>query len=413
MVKAIWEIMLAVMLVVIAAAVQASEDSDKESSPAIDRGSAGIISELDGYRSKLKDHGLTVQLTYTGEAFHSFNLIPDNATRYRGLVDLHLTLDTGQSGLWPNGEFFIYGQNGHGKGFDVNPAGDALPISNIDARDFTQISQFGFQQSFLGEKARIRLGKQDVNAIFDVNHFGGDFVFPAYTLIPTVPMPTFPAPALGTSIFVEPAGWLSLGMGIYDGDPQVESLGFDTTFDGKGGYFSISEAAWKPGFGLQNQDAGNYRLGLWYHSGDFAATGDGSNSKEFSDNYGFYLMFEQLVFKEQLNESDDQGLGVFFQFGWAPSDRNPIWRYMGAGFSYKGLLGGREDDTLNVGLNYSWLAGNDPAGNSRTHLVNIEVFYIVRLTSWLSLQPDIQYYDNPEEDHRNGFTAGLRWILQF
>jgi porin len=412
-VKAIWKITLAVMLVVIAAAVQASDDSDKESSPAIDRGAAGIISELDGYRSKLKDYGLTVQLTYTGEAFHSFNLIPDNATRYRGMVELQLSLDTGQSGLWPNGEFFIYGQNGHGKGFDVNPAGDALPISNIDAQDFTQISQFGFQQGFLGEKAQIRLGKQDVNAIFDVNHFGADFIFPAYTLVPTVPMPTFPAPGLGTSLFVEPVGWLSLGMGIYDGDPQVESLGFDTTFDGKGGYFSICEAAWKPGFGLRNQYTGNYRLGLWYHSGDFAATGDDSNSKEFSDNYGFYLMFEQLVFKEQHIESDDQGLGVFFQFGWAPSDRNPVWRYEGAGFSYKGLLAGREDDTLNVGLSYSWLAGNDPAGNSKTHLTNIEVFYICQLTSWLSLQPDIQYFDNPEEDHRTGFAAGLRWILQF
>ena len=180
-----------------------------------------------------------------------------------------------------------------------------------------------------------------------------------------------------------------------------------------GGYFSISEAAWKPGFGLQNQYTGNYRLGLWYHSGDFAATGDGSNSQEFSDNYGFYLMFEQLVFKEQHNENDDQGLGVFFQFGWAPSDRNPVWRYMGAGFSYKGLLAGREDDNLNVGLSYSWLADNDPAGNSRTHLTNIEVFYMVQLTSWLSLQPDIQYFDNPDEDHRNGFAAGLRWILQF
>jgi len=412
-VKTIRDITLAMMLAAMAVIAQASQEHGKGAPATIEPEPAWIISELDRVRSKLKNYGLTAQLTYTGEAFRSFNLIPDSTTRYRGLVDLHIALDTGQSGLWPDGEFFIDGQDGHGKGFVVNPAGENLPISNIDARDFTQISQFGFQQSFLGAKARIRLGKQDVNQIFDVNRFGGDFIFPAYTLIPTVPMPTFPAPALGTSLFVEPAAWLSLGMGVYDGDPKIESLGFDTAFDGKGGYFSIFEAAWKPGFGAQNRYIGNYRIGLWHHSGDFAATADGSNSKTFSDNAGFYVMFEQLVIKEQHNGSDDQGLGVFFQFGWAPSDRNPVWRYMGAGFSYKGLFEGREHDSLNVGLNYSWLAGSESAGNSRTHLANIEVFYLARLTSWCILQPDIQYYDNPGEDHATGFAAGLRWTLQF
>jgi porin len=399
------------MLVVMAEFVQAAQESGRESSAAINPGPARIYSELEDFQSRLKDSGLTIKLTYTGEAFRSFGLIPDNTIRYRGLADLRLSLDTGKSGLWPNGEFFIEGQNGHGKNFTVNPAGDALFLTNIEARDFTQISQLGFRQSFLDEKARIRLGKQDVNQIFDVNHFGGDFIFPAYTLTPTVPMPTFPAPALGTSLFVEPTGWLSMGTGIYDGAPKVENLGFDTTFDGKGGYFSIFETAWKPGFGARNQYTGNYRLGLWHHSGNFAATGD--SSKVYSDNYGLYLMFEQLVFKEHPADSDDQGLGAFFQFGWSPSDRNPVWRYVGAGFSYKGIFKGREDDSLNLGLNYSWLAGSETAGNSRTHLLNIELFYVFRLASWLSLQPDFQYFDNPTQDRKNGFAAGLRWILQF
>jgi carbohydrate-selective porin OprB len=76
-------------------------------------------------------------------------------------------------------------------------------------------------------------------------------------------------------------------------------------------------------------------------------------------------------------------------------------------------LEGRGQDTLGVGLSYSWLVKADPQGDSRSHLANIEMFYIIRLTSWLSLQPDIQYYDNPGEDRQAGFAAGLRWILQF
>ena len=175
--------------------------------------------------------------------------------------------------------------------------------------------------------------------------------------------------------------------------------------------FRYSKRPGSPAFGAQNQYTGNYRLGLWHHSGDFAATGD--SAKVYSDNYGLYLMFEQLVFKEHPGDRDDQGLGAFFQFGWSPSDRNPVWRYVGAGFSYKGIFKGREDDSLNLGLNYSWLAGSETAEKSRTHLLNIELFYVFRLASRLSLQPDFQYFDNPAPDRKNGFAAGLRWILQF
>jgi carbohydrate-selective porin OprB len=169
--------------------------------------------------AKLKEFGLTLRLNYTGEAFHGFGVIPEGVTEYRGLVELEVSLDTGRAGLWPQGELFVKGQNGHGEGFIVNPGGVPLFLSDIGAPDFTQVSEYGLKQQFMDGDVRVNFGKQNANDYFSVNRVGGSFILPAYTLIPTVPMPTFPAYSIGTSLFVEPREWLSLGVGA--GGPEL------------------------------------------------------------------------------------------------------------------------------------------------------------------------------------------------
>ena len=363
--------------------------------------------DWDSLRSDLEDRGITFNLGYTGEVFRGFELADHVGTEYRGMVNLYFALNTEKMGLWPDGELFLDAQNGHGRGLSLSPGGLDLPISDIDAEDYTEIYEYGIIQTFLDKTVQLRLGKQDVNNIFSVNDFGGNFIFPSFTLIPTVPMPTFPAPALGVAAFIEPVTWLSLGAGFYDGGPKVESLGFDTAFDGKGGYFSIFEPAWTPGFGKDGSYQGNYRVGFWYHSGNFASTQP--NHRQFSDNYGFYLMFDQLVYQP---DNDDRGLGVFFQFGWAPKDRNEVTRHLGGGFSWKGFLPWRQHDSIAVGMGNSRLVGSEPPGK-RINLTTVELFYLARLTPWLSLQPDIMYFDNPAVGESNGWALGLRWLFTF
>jgi porin len=109
---------------------------------------------------------------------------------------------------------------------------------------------------------------------------------------------------------------------------------------------------------------------------------------------------------------DDQGLGVFVQFGWAPSDRNSVTRYLGAGLAYQGLLPGRSRDTLVFAVSRTEFVGSGPAGRRAT-LVNLEAFYKVELTPWVHLQPDVQYFNNPDIHRKNGMAAGIRWLVRF
>ena len=120
-----------------------------------------------------------------------------------------------------------------------------------------------------------------------------------------------------------------------------------------------------------------------------------------------------MLFRETGNPSDDQGLGGFFQIGWAPDDRNAVTKHVGAGFTYKGLFPSRDEDELGIGASYTWLVGMEPTTGAKTHLTLIEVFYKVRLNSWTSLQPDVQYADNPGEGSENGFAVGVRWVINY
>lgn len=79
--------------------------------------------------------GLTVEYVYTGEVFTNMRggLNTRRATEYRGIFDLMMTAELDQMGLAPGGTFFLYGQNGHGRGLTERHVGDFQVLSNIDA----------------------------------------------------------------------------------------------------------------------------------------------------------------------------------------------------------------------------------------------------------------------------------------
>jgi porin len=361
-------------------------------------------------QAELGKRGITLSFNYTGEVFYSFRLEPDKVTRYRDETNLRLTLDTEKLGLWKGGEFFINAQGGYGRGINVNADGVTLPISNIDARNFAQISEYGLKQRLWAGAVQFIVGKQDVNAIFCVNTNGSYLVNPTFALIPTVPMPTFPAPALGATVIAVPWKQLSFGLGFYEGTPRIGGSGFDTFFDGTRGYFSVLETAWKPSLGEDHRLPGDYRAGFWYHSGSFTHTRiGGGNPETLHNDYGFYLLMNQTIYKKKGVAEPDTGLGVFLQIGWAPSDRNPVTGYVGTGLQYQGVLPGRTHDTLGLGVSNTWLAD----ANGDTQLTSVELFYCVQIFSWLGVQPDIQYFYNTGDHSRNGLAAGCRWLVRF
>ncbi|MHC4175589.1 MAG: carbohydrate porin [Planctomycetota bacterium] len=368
-----------------------------------------LADDLFGLHPWLDEQGIIIEMAYTGETFSNLRggLNTSDASEYRGNFDMTLTADAGKFGLAP-GSIFIYSQLGHGTGITEEHVGDAQTLSNLDAGYLFQVSEYWIDQFFFDNQLRIKVGKQDSNVDFVAGDYGLDFIGSSFAVIPTVPMPTFPHPGLGVAAFWEPEDWISLGAGYYEGTPNGSTSGFNTAFGDHGGSFTIGELALKPSFGAQKDMPGTYRFGGWYHSSDFEEVGDDTDTDDFAGNYGSYLAFDQMLYHEQ-NDSD-QGLGTFFQLGWAPENRNEIDRYFGIGLSYVGLIPGRNEDITGIGLaQVHWSNRMDEV----TKETEIELFYKAQLTEFIYMQPDIQYIANPSGNGDDALVFGVRFEIVF
>lgn len=397
--------------------------------------------------------GVKAEYIYTGEVFTNARggLDTNDATKYRGLFSLALTADLEQLDFFPGGKFFLLGENAHGRGLTESYIGDFQWLSNIDGRQFSQVSEYWWERSFWNESITIRLGKQDCNTEFAVVDLGGDFIHSSYGFQPTIPMPSWPDGSMAAVALFKIRDGLFLKAGVWDGAPYGGTWGFS----GAGVTFSIYEleAEYKLGGGRL---PGDCHIGMWYHSDQFddvtplgnlgnlydfrsrkssspsLASGPlGAAGDTYRGNHGVYFGWEQLVFAEPLAGSgkeeaasdeeqppeedpepeeheDPQGLGLFCQYGWAPKDRNLAHQYFGSGVVYRGLLPGRDEDFLGLGVAHVIFSDLLPDQTSETA---VELFYKAQLSPWVVVQPDLQYLARPDGQHRDAFAVGLRFEL--
>lgn len=365
--------------------------------------------ELGGRRASLEEHGVTLEAVYTGEVFTNLHggLDSSHATEYRGNFDLTLILDSEALDLWRGGTLFVYAQNGHGDGITEEYVGDAQVLSSIDADDFTQVSEYWLEQRLFDDRARVKIGRQDSNADFCAIDGGADFINSSFGFAPNVPLPTFPDPGLGIAVFLEPATWLGMGVGVYDGGPDGGSWGFDA-FDAEGGTFGITELAFRTPALPGVRKPGVYRVGGWLNTENIEEITDDPRPHTFSGNHGLYVIFDQLLYEERPGKADGQGLAGFGQLSWAPGDRNEIERYFGAGLLYTGALPERDLDQLGLGLAHAVFSDRVRDLDDLTHETVVELFYLARLTPWLTLQPDLQLILNPGGAGDHSLVLGLR-----
>lgn len=376
--------------------------------------------------------GLSFECIYTGETFTKARggITSGRPTNYRSNLDLVGILDTEKMGWWDNGRFFVYGQNVSGRPLSATEVGDVQLFSNLDSTineterpSFTTVAEYWYEHFLLDNRMRLKVGKQDANADFALSDLGGDFVHSSFGFPPMIPFPTFPSQALGIASFYNVTETVALGFGVYDGTlpsgPQGVRWGFDTL--GQNGAISLYQLEFKPQLGPNGELPTTIRTGYWYHSSNesWVEFDDVPDPRTFQRNYGCYTSIDQMIWKEEFGGDNDQGLGVFFQFGWAPSNRNLLTEYYGGGLVYKGLLPGRDEDLLGLGIASARFSDHFRAANAEVaneitpSETAIEIFYKAIIGKSLSLQPDIQYIANPGGQYKDALLPGLRFEAIF
>lgn len=387
-----------------------------------------LTGDWNGYRNWLRDEGITFTITQTSDALANVSGGLRIGSAYDGVFELQGDFDMDRLIGWTGGKIHISGYAIQGNGLSGKDIGNLLTVTSVEADPGFRLGELYVSQDLLDNAVTLKLGQILADQNFAISSTASLFVNSTFgwpgLFAADLPGggPAYPFAVPGAQIIVKPDDAWTLQTAVFNGSPtgsdpdgNANGLGFPLG----DGVLAIAEAAYSytPGKGDPGLP-GTYKIGAWYNSEKFDSLSTASNGvsladprssgspRQFRGNYAIYAIADQTLWQEP--GSDDNGLNGFVRVAIAPQqDRNSVSWYLDAGLTYKGLLPGRDDDTLGVGFAYAKMSSDlsdlARARNSFTRDSQpipsseavIELTYQAAVTPWLSAQPFFQYVIRP------------------
>ena len=392
---------------------------------------ANLLGNPGGVRSRLEARGLTLSLSETSEVQGNPTGGRRRAVTYSGLTRFGLQLDTERAIGLPGGTFRVGGFQIHGRGLTGGAlGGDLFTVSNIEESPGWLLTEFWYEQAFVEGRVTVRAGQLFADLEFMTSTYAGSFIAATFgwTAYATNALPNggpiYPRAGLGIRVQAQVAEAWTILAGAFNGDPSgpervdgQRSNRSGTAFRLDDGVFAITEVQ----YALNGSEGatglpGVYKLGGWYHSGRFGDPQRGSDGLPLADpfsngraaarrgNWSIYAVADQFVWREK--GTRDQGVGVFARIMGGPGDRTLLNFYVDAGVTYKGVVPGRVNDTLALGVAHARFSDRvskadrdaarfgSPRPVRRSETV-LELTYQAVVTPWWQVQPMTQYIFRP------------------
>ncbi len=328
--------------------------------------------------------------------------------RHTGSYDLEIGADLQQLLGIEGGTFFVHTEGSWSRSdIDATSVGSVFGV-NADAagRRAMDVTEVWYEHALLDDTLRIRLGKMDITGGFEcrgcpvsfdgslyANDETGQFLNSALVNNPTIPFPTY---GLGAVVYWNPIEWWYASVGAIDAQADARETGFNTAFKRQDYFFFVFETGIAPLLDSANGPMpGTYRVGFWNDPQPKANTDNGDAGKNYRDDIGAYLSFDQMFSKENDDPEDSQGLGSFFRYGYANSEKNDIAGFWSFGLQCQGLLEGRDDDVLGLGYANGIFSNNASTTYTDDNEDVLEVYYNAQVTPWLNISPMVQYVADP------------------
>ncbi len=333
---------------------------------------------------------------------------------FSGSYDVEVTLDMMKL-LGFEGSFFIRGEGGwtDSEGIDESAVGSFFGV-NADAVGNRSLDIVEAYYTLpITERFSITAGKIDFTGFFDANALANDETaqFLNGSLVNNAAAP-FPDYSLGViASFDITDDWYMMA-GIADAQADGRETGFNTAFNGEDYYFYIAETGIAASLdSAKGALQGTYRLGVW---NDPQPKGNSDAVDLERDDVGFYLSFDQMLAKENGDEDDCQGFGVFFRYGYADCKRNDLCNFYSFGVQYQGLIAGRDEDVLGVGYSNGSFSNHAAATFPDGYESAVEAYYSIRISERVQITPDAQYVVNPGGSGvSDAVVLGLRMQVSF
>ena len=365
-----------------------------------------LLGDLFGAREALKEKGIDIQSSYIIDSF----LMSNRETKskkgtYQGLFNASIEFDTEKMNLYKGGKLYLLYQAANTGVNSMNFLNSFSDINSYDPmRSINQISELYYEHSFKDDLFNLKVGKQDANMDFQALDTGFNFLNLSFSFIPNTPMPLFPSQQMGARARLKLKNDFYIQNGFYDGNLDIGSNP-KSFFTGKNKYFDIIE-----GYKLTNFDGkeGKYFLGGWIKTNK---NYDFETNELKRNNFGGYLGFEQKITEKY--EDGSGGANIFGQFGYAREGINDVPYYGGIGAVYKGIGKKRKEDSIGLAFNWHQFDKTLKHLENKTAEKVVEVFYKIKVTNFLYIQPDIQYIIKPDGTDKNALAFGVRTYISF
>lgn len=247
-----------------------------------------LMGELGGERTKLELKGFHFDVSYAFDALWNVAGGIRRGGAYRGDLSITLDLETGPAGWWDNGHFSLRLQGEHGDGLSGRYTGDAQALSNIDADDFAQISDFYYEHFLLDGKLRLKLGRMDANSEFATLDYGGNFIHSSAGHSPNIPLPTFPDPDLALLVAWQATEWLNLRAGVMNSRADAKRPLSEVIAEFRGPMIMFEPEIHY----TIHAHPGTLRPGVWYSGETFDLTGAPGEDPAGADPFAQLELFQ-------------------------------------------------------------------------------------------------------------------------
>ncbi len=392
---------------------------------------ANLLPDYGGIRSGLAARGLTFGLSESSEVFGNASGGVRRGAIYEGLTQIGIGLDTEKAFGWAGGIFNATALQIHGRGLSLNNLGNNLQTaSSLEAARGTLLFELWYEQALFDKSLQIRVGQLAADQEFMLTQYGAVFLNHTFgwSTLPSTDLPSggpsYPLATPGVRLRWFARDDLTVLAGVFNGNPAGTGTGLPQSRDPSGtafrlndGVFAIAEVQYALNAG---EDAaglpGVYKFGAWYNSQNFADQRRNANGQSITPltldaigrnrrgNYSLYAVADQLVWRPAGQK--DGGIGVFVRAMGVPGDRNLVNVYVDGGATWKGLIPGRDSDTLGLGVAYARISDTASKLDSdiavatgsaypiRRNETVLELTYQAQLAPWLQVQPTAQYIFN-------------------
>lgn len=390
-----------------------------------------LTGDWGGARTRWSEAGVDVSIGLRADVLSNRSGGIATGTRYMDHWNVELTADLDKLWGWAGTTAYVEVISNHGGKLNETQVGSFNGIDNIEVGSATtKFFNAWVEKSFAEGRYALLAGLYAVDSEFFVNDATGIFLHPTGGTPGEIAQTgqngpsVFPTSSVGIRARWTPNPRVYVQAALLDGVPGDPNnpKGTHIRFNRGDGTLLVAEAGLRPAEPDEPEPAAgakaaeprekpisHFAVGAWRYTPRFddLIDVDGAGNPLRRHNRGAYFVAEQTVYHEPDHLS--QGLALFFRYGVASRDVNPLDYSWTAGVYYKGLLPGRDDDEAGIHFlrSHAGTKFRQATPTDIDHEDALEITYRAQITPWLAIQPSVQRIWNPGFDP----ALGNSWIV--